>query len=131
MFLPASLCWLWQVPQSWIWPRSAPGDFSAHPLGTALSVVGLKDPLSHKQPSSEKKHRRCSKSSWQTSECRAGMASQVSGMQKGTGDQGQCHRCSHLHKALKTLLALRISGQTNVLLHHESHVFQVCDCLPK
>lgn len=87
MFLPASLCWLWQVPQSWIWPRSAPGDLSAHPLGTALgspSVVGLKDPLSHKQPSSEKKHRRCSKSSWQTSECRAGMASQVSGMQKGT-----------------------------------------------
>lgn len=120
-----------RFPRAGCGPRSAPGDFSAHPLGTALSVVGLKDPLSHKQPPGEKKHRRCSKSSWQTSECRAGMASQVSGMQKGTGDQGQCHRCSHLHKALKTLLALRISGQTNVLLHHESCVFQVCDCLSK
>lgn len=59
------------------------------------------------------------------------MASQVSGMQKGTGDQGQCHRCSHLRAALKTLLALRISGQTNVLLHHEPRIFQVCDHLSK
>lgn len=58
------------------------------------------------------------------------MVSQVSGMQKGTGEQGQCHRCSHLRAALKTLLALRISGQTNVLLHL-SRIFQVCDRLSK